>query len=812
MYESLQSWINTVGFMPHGHCFLWTPDLLRLFIVSEVAIIISYYSIPLGLWYFARKRPDFHYNYLLLMFGVFIFACGTTHLLALWNIWNSAYWLQGWVEFVTGMVSLATAFLLWPLLPQLLNIPSRDQLEQANRELQRQIQLVRDTSDTLAASEKRYRQLMEIAAEGIWVLDRHGCTTYANRRMAEMLGVAEDQLSGRYFREFHFEPHADADLPSEHVVFHFRRTDGEELIAIVATSPIDDNGQVSGLLCVVTDITERERIGRELAQLTMELEVRVEDRTSALATANLELQREIQEHRRTARSLSESESWLRAILNSTLDGIISINAEGLIQSVNPAVSRIFGYGEAELIGQKINQLMPNPEGEQHDPYLANFHATGIPKIIGIGREVMGRRKDGTTFHLDIAVSAMHVDGDPQYVAVLRDINERKQTEAEIHQLNAELVAANARLESQNSQSAAAEDQLTMLNRQLRASVETLQQQTQDIQFLNEMSELLQSCSGLAEATVVIGGFTQRFFDADSGGLYLFQEGEQIIREQFSWGQAEESEPVFRIDDCWAVRHGRMHPVTPLQSDLHCSHLHLDEQRFSMCIPMFAQGHHIGLINLRSDTPFFQGGGSHSLQIAQTFSEQTALAIANIILRESLRNQSICDPLTGLFNRRHLDDRLQLELAKGQCDDSTFSVMLLDLDHFKHFNDSYGHECGDFLLKTISDLLQQQVREDDIVTRFGGEEFVVLMPHASLAVAMERAEHIRQAVAVQKIIWHEQVLGPVTISAGVACFPDHGSSQDQLISAADNAMFRAKDGGRNRVIHAEIPPSQMAGPT
>ena len=137
--DSLAGFLSSAGFMPHGHCFLWTPPLLWTYVLSDAMIGLAYYSIPVALWYFVRRRADLPFTWMFVMFAAFIFACGTTHLMAIWNIWQPVYWLDAGVKIVTATVSLATAVLLWPLMPKALSLPSPGRLEQANRELANQI-------------------------------------------------------------------------------------------------------------------------------------------------------------------------------------------------------------------------------------------------------------------------------------------------------------------------------------------------------------------------------------------------------------------------------------------------------------------------------------------------------------------------------------------------------------------------------------------------------------------------------------------------------------------------------------------------
>jgi len=190
------------------------------------------------------------------------------------------------------------------------------------------------------------------------------------------------------------------------------------------------------------------------------------------------------------------------------------------------------------------------------------------------------------------------------------------------------------------------------------------------------------------------------------------------------------------------------------------------------------------------------------QLAVAVADDIGLAFANLRLREALRNQSICDSLTGLYNRRFVEEWLHREIPRATRNKYPIAAIMFDLDHFKRFNDTFGHEGGDLVLREFGSFLLKQIREGDIACRFGGEEFAVLMPGTALDVAVQRTEVMRKGTEDLVVRLGGQTLGKITLSAGVACFPEHGTSAEQLFKAADDALYRAKGEGRNRVIVAE----------
>lgn len=191
------------------------------------------------------------------------------------------------------------------------------------------------------------------------------------------------------------------------------------------------------------------------------------------------------------------------------------------------------------------------------------------------------------------------------------------------------------------------------------------------------------------------------------------------------------------------------------------------------------------------------------KLALTAAEQTSLALANLKLRETLQHKSIRDPLTGLFNRRYMEEFLEQELSRACRKEQPIGILVLDIDYFKHFNDNFGHEAGDIVLREVSIFLRQHVRKSDIVCRYGGEEIVMIMPESSLENTSQRAEQLRQGIKQLELKHRDRSLGTISVSIGVASFPEHSPRGPELIRAADAALYRAKAEGRDRVVTADL---------
>lgn len=329
----------------------------------------------------------------------------------------------------------------------------------------------------------------------------------------------------------------------------------------------------------------------------------------------------------------------------------------------------------------------------------------------------------------------------------------------------------------------------------------------NLSLMGELGSLLQACSQIDESLDVIRQFAIRLLNVDAGAIYLFRESRNQIEEKISWGDALQSDPIFQPDDCWALRRGEPHMTGGMYDSLNCKHLHDVPGAYSLCIPIVAQGNVLGVLHLENH----KGQKLEEVQrkLAYALASQVALALASMKLRETLRNLSVRDPLTGLFNRRYMEESLQRELAIAERKQRSLGVVILDLDHFKQFNDTFGHDAGDFLLREVGAVLTSNSRSSDIVCRFGGEEFVLIFPETSMEMVQERTERLRVAIFALQLQHFGRSLGQISASFGLAFYPDHSTRADELLRMADKALYRAKAAGRNRVEMAIAPTVKSA---
>lgn len=334
---------------------------------------------------------------------------------------------------------------------------------------------------------------------------------------------------------------------------------------------------------------------------------------------------------------------------------------------------------------------------------------------------------------------------------------------------------------------------------LQEAIEAKERASLSASRISKISDFLQSCRTPQEAFQLISHQMPALLPGTSGAIGVNSTEHNRIEIVLSWGDDIGCASEFLADECWALRRGRMHVTESAGLDPVCEHVTLPHL-ISLCMPMMAHGEAIGMLYVTSNEHI--EFSEDMLHLVRTVSEQAALALANLKLQETLRVQSIRDPLTQLFNRRYLEASLERELSRAKRNDQPLSVVMLDIDHFKQFNDTYGHEAGDLLLSEFGRLVARHVRVEDIACRYGGEEFVLILPGADPGVARQRAESLRAAVKGLSLQYNHVPLGPITISAGFATYPDTSADSDKLLTAADLALYRAKHGGRDRVVAAD----------
>ena len=388
----------------------------------------------------------------------------------------------------------------------------------------------------------------------------------------------------------------------------------------------------------------------------------------------------------------------------------------------------------------------------------------------------------------------------KWFGTVTDIEDQKHSlqilEAQIKERTEQLAQANTRLQEEMWEKDLARKELDQQNERM---LRELNERSQRATLLTKMGEHLQSCLTKDEVFAAALGFAPKIF-LHRGAIALLNPERNLAEVIGSWASCELPRKTFEPNACWAFRTGHQHLVLAGDTTARCSHAAGVKHTY-LCVPILAQGEALGIMHFQA-TDESPNMGEAELSFKTTFAGQVGLSIANINLRDALRTQSIKDPLTGLYNRRYLEEMLQREIRRAGRAEQSLGILMLDLDHFKAFNDTYGHDAGDAVLRETASFVAGSVRAEDTVCRFGGEEFVVILPTANLDGARVRAESIRSKLRELTVLHRGQPLGMITVSIGVCAFPVNGTSPRTLLAAADAALYRAKREGRDRVAVAD----------
>jgi diguanylate cyclase (GGDEF)-like protein/PAS domain S-box-containing protein len=496
-----------------------------------------------------------------------------------------------------------------------------------------------------------------------------------------------------------------------------------------------------------------------------------------LSVVGLIVGSEVSERQRLAIDLNERTIYLDSLIQNSPLGIVVLDRQGSVELANVAFGKLFQYNQLELSSIAIGSIgMLDNEGTDSMPLISQIFAGEA-----MHRTVRQRRKDGHILDLALHGVPLLINGDVRGAYLIyEDISER------------------IRAGEAQEQHAESLDRL----------VRELGLRTEQMTALNEMGALL-ACSGTVKEACAVGANSmQKLFPrASSGALYLFRSSRDLVEAVVRWGKRDVSAPTFPPEACWSLRRGQPHWSEPSRSGIACLHLTSTSTTECLCIPMLAQGNTVGVLHLEflsaelgcdSDT---ENSRDSRQRLAVSAASQIALSLASLQLRETLREQSIRDPLTRLFNRRFLEESLERELQLAARKKQSVAVLFLDLDHFKRFNDTFGHDAGDMVLQSLADMFRKFFRGTDICCRYGGEEFAIVLPESSCQDAAIRADELRAAVKNLRLQYKGQTLGRLTVSAGIAVFPEHGSTCAELLKIADECLYESKARGRDIVTLA-----------
>jgi len=338
----------------------------------------------------------------------------------------------------------------------------------------------------------------------------------------------------------------------------------------------------------------------------------------------------------------------------------------------------------------------------------------------------------------------------------------------------------------------------LTNHQLEASVNELKDRALESDLLTSARDELQLCIDVHQVYKSSAHSFARLLEGSSGSLCMINNSRQLVEVVSTWGQSAVDE-FHTPESCCGLRSGQPRWRLPGVSEIECTHFSGGSPERYLCKPIVAHGNTLGLLYVQCSSDEVVEVVKSRMDGVRQLVQLTGMAVATLNLRTKLENQSIRDSLTGLFNRHFMQISLERELARASRRKQLLAVYMLDLDHFKRFNDSYGHGAGDAVLKAVSQIFCNSVRTEDIACRYGGEEFTIILPDVTRQAAYDRAESIRRAVGSLRVPLRDETLADFSVSIGVALYPNDGESAEVLLSRADQALYRAKRSGRNQVV-------------
>jgi diguanylate cyclase (GGDEF)-like protein len=331
----------------------------------------------------------------------------------------------------------------------------------------------------------------------------------------------------------------------------------------------------------------------------------------------------------------------------------------------------------------------------------------------------------------------------------------------------------------------------------------VENQSKEMVISNDMNNKLRSSGSMQETVSMALLYLKKILPFSSGVIYLMNHSKNYLEAVAEWNEPNVTEHIFTPDQCWGLRQGKIYFYINKDESMPCKHSEGESHiRSYVCMPLLALNEVVGVLHLQitnshdmDQNEIIKLYENNNLMI-QNIAGQISLSISNIKLYEVLKQRSTRDLLTGLYNRSYLSDTFERDVQRAKRNNTSIVVIMMDIDFFKNVNDTYGHEAGDAVLREVSKLLTRELRKSDIACRYGGEEFLIILYDTVFQDASERIEQLRQKIS--NLQFHFVALFSITVSFGVAMFPEDGNNSEELIKAADQALYVSKKTGRNKV--------------
>jgi diguanylate cyclase (GGDEF)-like protein/PAS domain S-box-containing protein len=496
---------------------------------------------------------------------------------------------------------------------------------------------------------------------------------------------------------------------------------------------------------------------------------------------------------------------LQQVLEQTGEAVIVKDLNAVVTYWNREAASLYGFSPEEAVGKPLRSLHAADLSDADYARLLERVRAGRPTASSAER----RKKNGEVIRVALKTAPL-LDSHGQLVGeitVARDITTLRRTEEALQAAQATLQAklaairdANRKLTREMAARRKADSAMRSNNQALAATIRQLEAIHRDGASLSHMAELLQACTQRGEAYAIVRETGAQLFPESYGSLFIHRESRDVLEHVTSWGSGPAPEKTLVPDECWALRLGNPH-FAPRKGTVRCRHAHDDTASY-VCMPIHGQGQILGLFHIAIDvSPRTRRPAQYAELRLRAMTDRVGPALANLKLRDTLREMALRDGLTGLYNRRYLEDVFSRELHRAERSGKPVAVVMIDIDHFKRFNDQHGHDAGDFVLSAVARAISNNIRPSDIACRYGGEELAVVLPETNLECARTRAEHMRRAIRETNLTHAGQTLPAPTASFGVAVYPAHGAKPAELLKAADQALYQAKQEGRDRVCFA-----------
>ncbi|MEH2293539.1 diguanylate cyclase [Nostoc sp.] len=345
-----------------------------------------------------------------------------------------------------------------------------------------------------------------------------------------------------------------------------------------------------------------------------------------------------------------------------------------------------------------------------------------------------------------------------------------------------------------TESIEAERSLTNLNQNLEEKTLKLEVKKRELIYLSDMADMLYSCESKDEVYKVVALTCSKLFPNMSGCICIISNSKNYVQMNSIWGDEKSSKEIFSQSECWALRRGKFNLLSPGNSGLMCSHLIQPVSGAHLCIPLFGQGEVVGILHIHA----FEEISPEDQQISEIIARTLGFALNNLSIKQRLTHDNLRDGMTQLFNQNYMQTITEQRLAEAERLGQPLSVIFLDIDNFKSYNSRYGHVTANIVLKGLAKLLLKSIRSFDIACRWGGEEFVIVMPNMTLETLRKRVEQLRLDVEQMQLKDGDQILERITASFGIAV-SEPGITIKDFLNRADQAMLEAKRTGKNRVI-------------